>query len=742
MKPYSVRVNFLNQISITKKLLLFGILGTAIPLFLLTGFALWQVGTAESIARSLSREDALEGLDNIVEGVYANVNAQQELLEGMVSANLNVAIHELGAVGGITFANNMISWNAYNQYTLVEQKVNLPAMFIGEKLIEANSDPDTPSLLVDRVVGMVSGTCTLFQRMNDAGDMLRVATNVIDIDGKRAINSYIPAINPDGKPNQVIASILAGKRYVGRAFVVNAWYSTAYEPIKDTEGRVVGMLYVGVPESSAESLRESILKTKVGETGYIFILDSKGTYIISKNGDRDGESIWDATDADGNLFIQDMIGKALVLQPGKIAEQQYHWQNPGEPNPRFKTSHFMYFAPWDWIIGAGVSEEEINESGLAIREANRQSSYVLATVFGLSLAAAIGFWLLIAQSLTRPIAEITAMLKDISEGEGDLTRRLEVTSQDEVGKLANYFNVFTSKIQALIQGIATNAISVASSATELTAIAEETSAGAKESLAKTNSVAASAEETSANNASVAAGMEQASTNLHAVASAVEEMTSTVAEIARNSEKAHATSDQAALRVEQFSAVMNDLGQAAQEIGKVTETITSISAQTNLLALNATIEAARAGAAGKGFAVVASEIKALAQQTAAATSEIKERIAAIQGSASNAVADIDQIVLVMRQVNEIVVSIAAAIQEQATVTQDIAGNIAQASSGVSDANSRVAQTASVSNDMAKEIGEVNTTTGMMASASEQVQISAVQLSQLAEQLNEMVNRFKV
>ena len=135
---------------------------------------------------------------------------------------------------------------------------------------------------------------------------------------------------------------------------------------------------------------------------------------------------------------------------------------------------------------------------------------------------------------------------------------------------------------------------------------------------------------------------------------------------------------------------------------MTETITNISAQTNLLALNATIEAARAGTAGKGFAVVANEIKELAKQTAEATEDIKARIAGIQNSTGTAITDIGQITTVIRDVGTIVTSIAAAIEEQATVTKDVAGNIAQASSGVREANERVSQTAEVSKSIARDI----------------------------------------
>ena len=166
---------------------------------------------------------------------------------------------------------------------------------------------------------------------------------------------------------------------------------------------------------------------------------------------------------------------------------------------------------------------------------------------------------------------------------------------------------------------------------------------------------------------------------------------------------------------------------------MTETITSISSQTNLLALNATIEAARAGAAGKGFAVVANEIKELAQQTATATEEIKGRISGIQSSTGAAMADVDKIAGVIREVGEIVATIATAIEEQASVTRDMARNIAEATVGVKDANQRVAQTATVSQEIARDIAGVNTASGEMTSASQQVQASAMDLSQLAEQL---------
>jgi HAMP domain-containing protein len=229
---------------------------------------------------------------------------------------------------------------------------------------------------------------------------------------------------------------------------------------------------------------------------------------------------------------------------------------------------------------------------------DRAEQTLLLEMGGIAIIGFVAILLLIqavvSRVVTRPIRQTAAMLRDIAEGEGDLTRRLGTGSRDEIAELAGYFNQFVAKLQDLIQQITGNAQTVASSATELSTVSAQTAQSVNHLSGKTTTVAAAAEEASANTTSVADGMEQASTNLSSVAGATEEMSATIGEIAANSEKARAISAAAGSQAASVSALMQQLGQAAQEIGKVTETITSISAQTNLLALNATIEAARAG----------------------------------------------------------------------------------------------------------------------------------------------------
>jgi methyl-accepting chemotaxis protein len=390
-----------------------------------------------------------------------------------------------------------------------------------------------------------------------------------------------------------------------------------------------------------------------------------------------------------------------------------------------------------------VTDAEVAEAEVIVQAFNAKARWILIAVGVTALVVAVFFGVAITQSISGPIRSTVKTLSDVAKG--DLTASMSddmVARHDETGDLARTTQDLTKSLRTMMGAVGSGAQTLAAASTEMSTISQELSKGSKNVAGLANTVAAAAEESSSNTGSVAAAMEQTTTNLASVATATEEMSATVGEIASNAEKARTISGEATSQAQAISAMMKELGRAAQDIGKVTETITSISAQTNLLALNATIEAARAGAAGKGFAVVANEIKELAQQTASATEDIKSKISGIQASTGGAMGDIEKIAQVIKEVGEIVASIAAAIEEQSTVTKDVASNIAQASTGVKDANERVSQTAAVAQSIAKDIANVNATVADLVTNGEQVQASSSELSKLAEQLKEQVSQFKV
>ena len=367
-----------------------------------------------------------------------------------------------------------------------------------------------------------------------------------------------------------------------------------------------------------------------------------------------------------------------------------------------------------------------------------QTMVAVGVIIGFILALALGF--ILTRSITRPIFKGVEFAKAMADG--DMSRKLDINQKDEVGQLATALNNMVDSLSSRFKDINNGVETLASSSTELNSIADDMAARSDQTASKSNAVATAAEEMSSNMSSVAAAMEQAATNVNTVATASEEMSATISEIAQNSEKAKDITTRAVGKAKESSDRVDDLGRAASEISKVTETIMAISSQTNLLALNATIEAARAGEAGKGFAVVANEIKELAQQTAKATDEIKAKIEGIQEATGMTVTEIQEISQIINDIDSIIATIAAAVEEQSVTTRDIAENVGQAATGIQEVNENVAQSSNVAGEVAQDITEVSSNATEMSNSSAQVRQSSDELSRLAEKLKELMAKFKL
>jgi methyl-accepting chemotaxis protein len=358
-----------------------------------------------------------------------------------------------------------------------------------------------------------------------------------------------------------------------------------------------------------------------------------------------------------------------------------------------------------------------------------------ATLAGLLIA------FFIARGITRPLGGLTAGMKELAGGNFEVVLP-GVERKDEVGEMARAVETFKVKAEEKARDEATAKVKQDQIAAErrkadmhrladgfeaaVGEIIETVSSASTELEAAATTLTQTAEGTQRLAINVSTASEEASANVQSVATATEEMASTIGEIGRQVESSNQIARNAVRQAEQTDQRIHKLSQAATRIGDVVSLITTIAEQTNLLALNATIEAARAGDAGRGFAVVASEVKALAAQTAKATSEISEQITEIQTATGDSVAAIKEISATIDNISKITSTIAAAIEEQGAATKEIARNVNQAAEGTGQ--------------VASNITEVNRGASETGTASSQVLSSAQSLSSDSNRLKLEVGKF--
>ncbi len=389
------------------------------------------------------------------------------------------------------------------------------------------------------------------------------------------------------------------------------------------------------------------------------------------------------------------------------------------------------------VLGVMVMQQDITRQMDGLIQGQMKGGGIMAMGM-IVLLVSLSFFM--RRAVAVPLQAVADATAKISKG--DLTVQVQSKSQDQIGQLAGSVNAMTENMRTMMQEIIGGVDTLSEASGHLTTVSDTVAGLAKDNQNRSDAVATASEEMSQNMRSVAAATEQASVNISTVAAASEEMSATIDEISRNTSRAKEITAVAVNVAHATSADVDHLGKVAHEIHSVTQTITAISSQTNLLALNATIEAARAGDAGRGFAVVANEIKELANQTAAATDEIRSKISGIQGATDQTVARINEITRVIADIDSIVTTIAAAVEEQSVTTRDIAQNIGQASQGLDEVNHNVSQTTTVANEITSQISEVNSSAVNMSSNGDTVRAHAEELRALSEQLKGLVQMFRI
>jgi methyl-accepting chemotaxis protein len=507
---------------------------------------------------------------------------------------------------------------------------------------------------------------------------------------------------------------------IGKLFVNVILLKTAEECAGQMRATLSGILAAGKPIDEAMTLRITRIKAEVAcnlTSPALSLGKATQSEIAAKMESGDWKEVDHA--------FQRILSKANVGDYGI------------DPNAFFATITRQI----DDIGGiAGQELESVATKATVVRTEAMQDLWILGGGLMLILVLAGASSIAVARGIARPIHRVTEMLKDICSGNGDLRKRLDVSSRDEIAQMAMYFNGLLDRLQAMIADIGRNAASLGSSSSELSTTASQLAGGAKETNNQSTQVAAAAEQMVTNMNVMATSTKHMSDNVNVAAAAVEQLTASIGDVARSAEEAADVASQASQRATASNAQIANLGSAAEEIGKVLELIQDIAEQTNLLALNATIEAARAGDAGKGFAVVATEVKGLAKQTGAATEDIRNRIEAIQETTGLAVRSVGEIDQIIRHMSELSRTIASAVETQNDTTKEIARNVAEAAMMATTVAQGVAESASASKEITHSIVGLDQAAKRSAQGTANTQAASQELSRMAQEMQALAGQF--
>lgn len=508
-------------------------------------------------------------------------------------------------------------------------------------------------------------------------------------------------------------------------------------------------------EVAQERVREALLGPKdsegkrpinypgnLGEYGYIYVLDDKGT--LTTHPTREGDNLWDDQDSSGKYFIRDVTKRAI--EGGGFTE--YEFTLPGQDVLADKIIYSAKDPHWGWIVASGTYMQDFN------KEANS-----LLLVIGLTLLGAIIIGtvivIFVSRHLALPVKKLSKRVHEVAQG--NLTVEIEnLQRSDEIGQLNTGFNEMVDQLKTLITDVEEAIVEIQSTSSNLTAVAEETNAYGDEIVKAINEVsrgavkqASDAEDTNRTAIAFAQQIVELHDKNELMLDASQKMKQSNEEGLVNLNSLKHKSQESSALINSVQTVFNSLIVKVREIEGIVGTINEISNQTNLLALNASIEAARAGEHGKGFAVVAEEVRKLADQTSVATDLVRTTLRGIESETNLVNDEMQKTSIIVREQNNSVSIMESSFNEIEASVGEIIVNIGEMTAGVEYLNSSkedimqsIESIALISEKNAASSEEVTASVDEQQRAIQLVSESSNDLTDEISALQESIQRFTI
>lgn len=638
--------------SLNKKLVINFLFVSALGMFL-AGFLTYRYSYEKVYDLTISNlTNQLKSIEASIQISYNDNIIRQKIFSG----KLKQQIYSRLSVD----SEQLILKTVENQVTHEKIEIKVPTFLIDEKPISNDN-------VVDHTYETLGSTATLFVKIPQG--LLRVSTTIKKKDGTRAVGTYIPL------DSAVTKSIFSGQPYFGRAFVVDDWYITAYEPIFNSKNEVVGAFYVGNKETSLEQIKNYLKSQKILTTGYYFVIDDDGKMVVHP--EFEGQDFLEKTDADGKFIFKEIIKN----ESGLI---EYRWKSDGSNATDDKIAVYSSFPLMKWHIAANFKADEVKEGIAALRN-------VILAITAISLLVMIVF-----------IAWFSAKLSKNLDG------------------ISSKISSATDSIKDQSQLVSNVSIKLSESSTKQSSALQETVSTLEEITA-----------TVQNNLQTTRQSRELSQEVEAI---TDQGFSVMKNLNSSVSKVNQLNDHTKEEIQKSYAEIESIIQLIQTIDEKSKIINDIVFQTKLLSFNASVEAARAGEHGKGFSVVAEEIGKLATMTGTSSGDIQETLVSTSQKVKEIIASSERRVIQAFELSSKEIKMCTAISDEGIkALEDIKANVSKSSLSITNLTVASEEQSNAIKNIALAIQQIDQVTYVTAELSKESQSYSQQLQDQSQDL---------